>query len=515
MLRVSERTDRIHHIPRMLYHWRAIPGSIAAGAEQKSGVPELQARAVTAHLERIGVDAVAVPHPSIPHRAQLATPPGRDPDPDLRRPRERRDRLARRRARPRAGGALAARGLRPAAGRGDRRRSGGRHGARGAGREHGAGRRGTLQPLPGRQPRRRGGAAASGSCSAPTRPRSPSPTGSSACCCTPPFPGVVAVGPLIARPDGRTEAAGVAVGLDHPALPMLAGLEADADGYYGSLACSRDVSALSADFLCVERAAFESAGGFEENYATGYEDFDLCQRLRGPRRAGRLRVAPAGRRPRDAGLAARVARHRRPGAVRRPLVRAPRARRPLLQPELHPRPRGVCDRLMPASDSAGVPEPMRLVIVYFGPFNVNSAIQAFHFGNDLTGRRLARDPRGRGRRPGDDPRGRRAQLRVRHPPRPADGARAVPPSRRADDRARLDPARERPRRDRGLRRPARGALRRPPRGQRVVPLRRRGRPADRRGSPPLARRAGSDQPADPDPPDPLRELHGAGPPGSP
>jgi len=27
---------------------------------------------------------------------------------------------------------------------------------------------------------------------------------------------------------------------------------------------------------------------------------------------------------------------------------------------------------------------MRLVIVYFGPFDVNSAIQAFHFGNDLT-----------------------------------------------------------------------------------------------------------------------------------
>lgn len=28
--------------------------------------------------------------------------------------------------------------------------------------------------------------------------------------------------------------------------------------------------------------------------------------------------------------------------------------------------------------------PMRVVFVYFGPFNVNSAIQAFHFGNDLT-----------------------------------------------------------------------------------------------------------------------------------
>ena len=29
-------------------------------------------------------------------------------------------------------------------------------------------------------------------------------------------------------------------------------------------------------------------------------------------------------------------------------------------------------------------DPMRVIFIYFGPFNVNSAIQAFHFGNDLT-----------------------------------------------------------------------------------------------------------------------------------
>ena len=36
------------------------------------------------------------------------------------------------------------------------------------------------------------------------------------------------------------------------------------------------------------------------------------------------------------------------------------------------------------ADQSALPEPMRLVVVYFGPLNVNSAIQAFHFGNDLT-----------------------------------------------------------------------------------------------------------------------------------
>ena len=77
MLRVAEQTDRIRHIPRILYHWRAIPGSIAAGTEQKLGVPELQANAVTSHLRRRGIAASAVPHSSIPHRARLVP----DPDP--------------------------------------------------------------------------------------------------------------------------------------------------------------------------------------------------------------------------------------------------------------------------------------------------------------------------------------------------------------------------------------------------------------------------------------------------
>ncbi len=36
------------------------------------------------------------------------------------------------------------------------------------------------------------------------------------------------------------------------------------------------------------------------------------------------------------------------------------------------------------SPSNGAVTPMRLVIVYFGPFDVNSAIQAFRLGNDLT-----------------------------------------------------------------------------------------------------------------------------------
>ena len=66
MLRLSERTRRIEHVPRILYHWRKLPGSIAAATDAKDGIPELQAAAVTAHLERAGVAAFARPHPTLP-----------------------------------------------------------------------------------------------------------------------------------------------------------------------------------------------------------------------------------------------------------------------------------------------------------------------------------------------------------------------------------------------------------------------------------------------------------------
>src|SRR5262245_18332842 len=75
LLRLSERTDRIHHVPRVLYHWRATAGSIALGADQKIGVGELQARAVGEHLRRRGIAAVAVSHQTIPHRVRLEPRP--------------------------------------------------------------------------------------------------------------------------------------------------------------------------------------------------------------------------------------------------------------------------------------------------------------------------------------------------------------------------------------------------------------------------------------------------------
>jgi GT2 family glycosyltransferase len=283
MLRVSELTERIHHIPEILYHWRAVPGSIAAGAEQKPGVGELQAQAVSAHLRRIGAAAIAVPHHTIPHRARLARDPSRAIDPAelaasvsvvivARRNDERLagllDSLFEISAHP--PGEVIVVAAEP---------------ERAAAVAAGHPVRIVADDLPDRsraQAANRGAAAAGGEwlafCSDHAEIVEPGWLADLHLHAS--LPGVAAAGPLLARPDGLTEAAGFALALDHPVEPMLAGVDADADGYYGSLACARDVSAISAEFMLIRRAAFEQAGGFEPSFATGFEDFDLCQRLR-------------------------------------------------------------------------------------------------------------------------------------------------------------------------------------------------------------------------------------------
>ncbi len=57
LLRVSERTTRIHHIPRVLYHWRRSENSSASDVRQKPGQLEASWRAIEAHLERQGEQA--------------------------------------------------------------------------------------------------------------------------------------------------------------------------------------------------------------------------------------------------------------------------------------------------------------------------------------------------------------------------------------------------------------------------------------------------------------------------
>ena len=231
LLRLSERTERIHHIPEVLYHWRAIPGSIALGEEEKQGVTEHQTRAVNAHLARRGIAAEAVPHPTIPHRLRLQPKPGRrGPAVDVVTP-----------ARHEGGGALTpSRQANLAAGRGD----------------------GEFIAFLGE------------------RTEAVEPDWIERLLLFAEMPGVGAVGPTLVRPDGRVSAAGFAIGLYDPVTPVMEGFDAGGDGYYGALACAREVSAVGMECLLVRRSLFERVGGFEEAYSRQFQGQDLCMKLR-------------------------------------------------------------------------------------------------------------------------------------------------------------------------------------------------------------------------------------------
>ena len=56
-LRMIEKTDRIHHIPRVLYHWRRTDQSVADNIRRKPGALEAGRRAIEDHLQRTGAHA--------------------------------------------------------------------------------------------------------------------------------------------------------------------------------------------------------------------------------------------------------------------------------------------------------------------------------------------------------------------------------------------------------------------------------------------------------------------------
>ncbi|MBW1698264.1 MAG: glycosyltransferase [Deltaproteobacteria bacterium] len=57
-LRVVERTDRIFHIPKVLYHWRQVPGSAAASIHAKDYAIDAAKRALQDYADRNGIDGV-------------------------------------------------------------------------------------------------------------------------------------------------------------------------------------------------------------------------------------------------------------------------------------------------------------------------------------------------------------------------------------------------------------------------------------------------------------------------
>jgi GT2 family glycosyltransferase len=277
MLRLSEQTDRIEHVPRILYHWRKLPGSIAESTDAKDGISELQAAAVNAHLERCGIAAFARPNPAFPHRAIV------HPKPRARWPRvsvivptkdapEQLERCLRslysRSTYPSFEVLLVDNGTTaPAAKR--------------------LFETYPVQVLPFAESfnfsrvNNLGVAHATGELvvflNNDTEIRTPEWL--EALVSLAERDDVGAVGPLLVYPNGTVQHAGVVLGMRGTADHIMRGFPATVDGHAGSLSCAREVSAVTAACMAIRREAFLEAGGFDEHFGTHYQDVDLCLRL--------------------------------------------------------------------------------------------------------------------------------------------------------------------------------------------------------------------------------------------
>jgi GT2 family glycosyltransferase len=98
---------------------------------------------------------------------------------------------------------------------------------------------------------------------------------------------VGAVAPLLLYPDGTVQHAGVILGFnkgaDHAMKFQPADLAGGAQrnpGYNSMLTAVRDFSAVTAACMMLRKEVFEEIGGFDEAFAIGFNDTDLCLRLR-------------------------------------------------------------------------------------------------------------------------------------------------------------------------------------------------------------------------------------------
>jgi GT2 family glycosyltransferase len=64
VLRLSEHSPRIHHLPKILYHWRKAAGSTAASGLAQTWATDAGERALQDHATRAGFDAVVLPGPA-------------------------------------------------------------------------------------------------------------------------------------------------------------------------------------------------------------------------------------------------------------------------------------------------------------------------------------------------------------------------------------------------------------------------------------------------------------------
>jgi GT2 family glycosyltransferase len=93
-------------------------------------------------------------------------------------------------------------------------------------------------------------------------------------------PEVGAVGARLLYPDGTVQHAGVVVGVGWGATHVQQGISGDKPGYLSLTTVTRNFSAVTGACLMTRRSVFEEAGGFDGNLPIAFNDIDYCLRLR-------------------------------------------------------------------------------------------------------------------------------------------------------------------------------------------------------------------------------------------
>ncbi|MCF7838270.1 MAG: glycosyltransferase family 2 protein [Candidatus Marinimicrobia bacterium] len=276
-LRLTERTDRIEHVARIAYHWRAGRGSIAASPTAKPDIARLQQRAVQAHLDRLKLPAQAEALPGT-HRVRLVprAAPAEAPVSVLICSRDAGEVVSRC-----LDSLFSLTRCRPA--------------------EVLLADNGTTDPIAlaafDRHPLRRipmpedfHFAGFNNRLAAAAQSEFLLFLNNDTEVLDPDWleyllfharqADVGAVGPLLLYPDRTVQHAGVVLGPRGTADHLMRGFPEGIDGYNGSLVCDHEVTAVTAACLLVAADKFRRIGGFNPLFERHYEDLDLCLRLR-------------------------------------------------------------------------------------------------------------------------------------------------------------------------------------------------------------------------------------------
>jgi len=278
MLRISEQTKKIAHIPKILYHWRMTSGSIAFGLDEKGGkIEHLQVKAVNAHLDRLKLNAEAFQHSAHRHRVIIKPKPRmeyprisiiiviKDPTENISRALES---IFKWTTYPNFEVLVV-----------------GNYNADSMKLNTPGGN--SVYSVPFNQ-------AFNFSCANNLGVQSASGDvivllNKNTEVVTPDWleqmlfylddPDIAVVGSMLLTPNETVQHAGVVLGLHGSVDHIMRGYPSTSDGYAGSLSCPRNVSAVTGACLMVRRTDYLNSGGFLEYYVTHYQDVDLCLRF--------------------------------------------------------------------------------------------------------------------------------------------------------------------------------------------------------------------------------------------